>query len=516
MLASKRSVMNILNKKTMHINLKSTLRPLIIGTFITCFSQLSFGQNEDHLIKYSDIDFQGSARFMGMGGSMGAFGGDISAGTVNPASLGSIEENYVGASVLDNFRLNKTSYNGTLTANGSNSFKLPSGGIIVAEDKSEGENGIMFQQIAVSFNGYKSFHENLKYSGENFYSLLEVFAAHGAGIDPLDIYFQRPFTTAMAYEVFALDYDVTTQNYVPRLNNGDMFHEREVRTRGGIGEGSIGYSVNYSHTFLLGASANFRFIRHVEHIEHHETLTDTSDVSLRSIRYDHTTSTRGFGGNVKIGGIYTPNNTVKIGLAYHTPSYMAMRDSLYSDMKGNHSFGTYDVQDDFEPFAIYHYRHRTPQKLVGSFAYKSFTETFGINVDAEYSNYAKSRFKRSILNANDDYTFSDVNERMDTTYAPVVNFRVGAEVQVVPDIFVRAGYGLYPNPLKARESFFDSPRQFFSGGFGFKIQDFVIDLAYRNTSYSSEYYAFDPSKIENLVTIKTSDHSIVLTVSGRF
>lgn len=507
--------MHYLNQKKTNSLVKMNYLKTISLALTTLFSSISFSQDESHLLKYTDVNFQGSARFMGMGGSMGALGGDISSSGINPASLGGMTENYAGIGALDNFKFNSSTYNGVTELNSSNSFKVPSAGFVIAEDMSDKENGIMFQQITVQYSGIKSLHSNLNYNGQNFYSLLEPFAIHGQGIPPSDIYSQRAFTTAMAYEVFALDYNSSNETYVPRLNNGDMYHEREVRTRGGIGEGGIGYSINFSHTFYLGANLNFRFIRHKEEIRHKETLTDTSIVSLRSFEYDNNIHTKGFGGNLKLGAIYLVNNNIKLGIAYHSPSFMSMEDSVYSDMKATHDFGTQEVLDGFEPFYIYKYRHRTPQRMIGSVSYGTFDQKIGVNLDVEYSNYSKAIFKRALIDG-DAYNFEDVNEAMSTTYAPVVNFRLGGEVKIVEDVFARAGYGLYPTPLRARASMFDNPRHFYSGGFGFKIDEFIIDLAYSYTQYSSEYYAFDPSKIENLVTTNTQSHSVVLTVSGRF
>ena len=50
-------------------------------------------QNEDDAIRYSNIVPMGTAKFISMGGAMGAIGGDMSAISINPAGLGVYRNN---------------------------------------------------------------------------------------------------------------------------------------------------------------------------------------------------------------------------------------------------------------------------------------------------------------------------------------------------------------------------------------------------------------------------------------
>jgi hypothetical protein len=53
---------------------------------------------------------------------------------------------------------------------------------------------------------------------------------------------------------------------------------------------------------------------------------------------------------------------------------------------------------------------------------------------------------------------------------------------------------------------------FFSGGIGYKIGIFGVDLAYSAMSQKEDYYSFDPTQSSNLSEIKRLDHRINLSI----
>ena len=60
---------------------------IILLALIITFSGAS-AQNVDDALRYSNIYYGGTARFMSMGGAFTALGGDISSLSQNPAGLG--------------------------------------------------------------------------------------------------------------------------------------------------------------------------------------------------------------------------------------------------------------------------------------------------------------------------------------------------------------------------------------------------------------------------------------------
>lgn len=60
---------------------------LVIG-FVCSFSIWSIAQNEEDVLRYSQIEFSGTARYVGLGGAYGAIGADFSSLSSNPAGIG--------------------------------------------------------------------------------------------------------------------------------------------------------------------------------------------------------------------------------------------------------------------------------------------------------------------------------------------------------------------------------------------------------------------------------------------
>ena len=61
-----------------------------------------------------------------------------------------------------------------------------------------------------------------------------------------------------------------------------------------------------------------------------------------------------------------------------------------------------------------------------------------------------------------------------------------------------------------------TPTMFFSGGIGYKIKIFGIDLSYSAMSQKEDYYSFDPTQTSNLSEIKRLDHRINLGIYVTF
>ena len=71
------------------------------------------GQNAYDAERLLGNDLNGTARFVGMGGAMGALGGDISVMGTNPAGIGIFRSNDVSVSLGFNNTGTKSMFNGT-------------------------------------------------------------------------------------------------------------------------------------------------------------------------------------------------------------------------------------------------------------------------------------------------------------------------------------------------------------------------------------------------------------------
>ena len=461
----------------------------------------AFGQNEIDVYRLSNTFVQGSARFDAMGGSFGALGAESGCIGINPAGFGrasvsSFSFGVIGTSVktTSHFR-----GNGEPTSVGTSSMdafkmRLPNLAGTVVSDVSSGNSGLIYTQISFGINRVANFDNSFNYSGQQFESLLDVFANQATGVDPSQLYDYLPFTSSLAYQTYAIDPDVNN-NYFARLNSGDMIHNRTVLNRGGINEFYVALSANYLDKIYFGASLSYNTVNFSESFIHKETLTDTSGVSLRSFNYQFDYKTKGGGMNVKLGAIFLPTDFLRLGIALHTPTFYQLTDESTATMQALHSDGMYNVDPSFIPATKYKYRIWTPAKVVGSLGLV-FGDNGCINVDLEYLNYGWARLKTTNDEAYAAADFSAENKVIKDQMVDALNIRVGGEWAINNMIFIRGGYGYYPKGDTLARSYGKNYSQTISGGFGFRINRVYIDLSVRYLMSSSVYKAFYESRAD--------------------
>ena len=476
--------------------------------------QIVWSQNETDVLRYSTTDIYGSARFESMAGSFGALGADFSSIQVNPAGMARFSGSQFSFSLTNTFVSTNGLYNGVSTVERNNNIKPGVIGFVFTSDASNENRGTMYRQLSIGYTRLKSFDFHQRYEGQNFYSLLDVFANMGYGISPDFIYDDRPFTTGLAYDVFALDYNPSTTEYESRLTAGDMYHNREINTSGGIGEFHIGYSENYMNQLYYGASIGIRRIRYNEAYNHNERLLDTVGVSLREFDYMYTQETAGTGFNLKAGVIYLPVDHVRMGLSFESATFANLEDTWSADMTARHDFGELSINPEFLFEGRYSYRVRTPMKLRSSFAY-IFNYQGAINIDFEFVDLKRGRLNSSLEDFS-GYDFSTENSEVNVQFRSIVNTRIGIEYMLLRDFFVRGGYAFLPQPFKKSIGNITTPNQTFALGVGWKIKNFNLDFGYRLLNLNYDYYGFDPSQLENRTTFKSWMHNVMFTFSSSF
>ncbi len=467
---------------------------------------LTYAQNEIDVYRYSNIQPEGSARFDAMAGSFGALGIEGASGSINPAGYGRASQSILSAS-FNGFQTKTLShFKGEETAFQNFNVRMPNLSATFVKDVSAKGKGLLYTQYSFGLNRIANFNQSFNYKGQQFESLLDVFANTVTGIDPNELYNYAAYTSSLAYQTYAIDPDVNN-NYYPRLNAGDMLHNRVVLNSGGINEWYFAFSGNYIDKIYFGASFSYNTLNFAESIVHKETLTDTTLVSLRSFNYQYRYKTKGAGMNVKLGAIYLPNDYIRLGLAIHTPTFYNLTDEYTANMQAVHYDGVYSVDPSFVPNDKFKYRIWTPTRVVGSTAF--IIREYGcINLDFEYVNYKWGQLKQSKEQAYATYTYANENAAVKATLVDALNIRIGTEWNIREVFYLRAGYGFYPKGSRTDRAYGPKYSQLISGGFGFRINRVFIDLACKYYSTSSVYYAFQ----ESSANIQTSRLSFNLGV----
>lgn len=467
---------------------KIVLASVFTGAFF------AFGQNEVDVYRLSNTYVQGSARFDAMGGSFGALGAESGCIGINPAGFGRASVSSFSFGVIGTTVKTTSRFNENTSSMEALKVRIPNLAGTIVSDVSSSNSGLIYTQISFGMNRIANFNNSFNYSGQQFESLLDVFASGAAGIDPNTLYDYQPYTASLAYQTYAIDPDANN-NYYPRLNSGDVIHNRTVVNKGGINEFYFAISANYIDKIYFGASISYNTINFSESVLHKETLTDTSGVSLRSFVYQYDYTTKGGGTNLKLGAIFLPTDFLRLGVALHTPTFYQLTDESTANMQALHNDGMKTVDPSLIPSDKYKYRIWTPTKFVGSLGLV-FGDNGCVNVDLEYLNYGWGRLKTTNDEAYVGYDYAAENKVVKDQLVDALNIRVGGEWAINNTFFVRGGYGYYPKGDTLARSYGKSYSQTISGGLGFRINRVYIDLSVRYLMQSSVYKAFYESRTE--------------------
>lgn len=502
---------------------------ILTAAVFAVVSFVTHSQTEDDIVRFSKLGFTGSARYMGMGGAMGALGADFSVATTNPAGLARFSNSYL--SITPSLDMSNSigvfSNNEEREANAG--VGLPD--VSLVRHFTETKGGWNSFQVAIGYTRLNDFDNTIIYQGNANTSLLHDFAESGAGLD-FDPQFGptiqefRPFTTNLAYQTFAID-PLTDQNgnlvlddngnvsYVAQIPYGTTVNQtREIYRTGHHGAFNLAFSGNYQNKIYVGASMGIRRISFNEGWSHTEEVMDTSGLFIRNFNYNYSLDIVGVGVNLKAGAIFIPFEWLRLGAAIHTPTRYNMTDRWNASMTSTFFDQSYSINGEDRPTGSFKYVMRTPFRAILSAAY--MLQKRGIlSVDVEYLDYRTAAFKPRGNDNTTDYTNTnmDINDRL----ASALNIRAGVDIRVYGNFSWRFGMGYYGLPYNEQVIDTDPNRHYLTTGFGLRTENFSFDLGYMLHRRNEDYYAYQtelngPSR----ALLKNRNSVINITFGYRF
>lgn len=307
---------------------------------IVLLSTTMQSQEINDVLRYSQTDPMGTARFRALSGAFGAVGGDLSAVSINPASSVIFNNNQVGVS-LSNYNIkNNNSYFGTNNSDSNNTFDLSqAGGVFVFENRQESD----WKRFAVALNyeNQNNFDNSIFISGTNpGNSIDDYFLNYANGIqlgvlqnfnfEELSFREQQAY---LGYNAFIIDpiplasdptnYDnPNITQYSSAVVPGDFHHEYSVETTGYNGKLAFNASANYQDKLMIGINLNSHFTDYVKSssfFESNDNNTST-DNYIRRIYFDNYLHTYGTGFSFQLGAILKLSKQFRIGAAYESPT----------------------------------------------------------------------------------------------------------------------------------------------------------------------------------------------------
>ncbi|MBR4829742.1 MAG: outer membrane protein transport protein [Muribaculaceae bacterium] len=538
----------------------------IVFAFLCGLPLMINAQDAFDVLQMSQNELRGTSRFQSMAGAFGALGGDLSTLTQNPAGIGVYRNSDLGIT----FSLDFNSSKAGVTKLNETKFNVNNVGYIGAiRLDSEAVPNLNF---GFTYNRLQSFNRHYTGGVGNIQTSMSNFIAdefvNVPGFNAGDLYWTddfNPYFDEYAPWAAVTTFDMKTNNggYVGIINAGDGFMQGlygygttgnayyEVDERGHADEYNIAFGGNVANKLYFGLDFGIldldykSYQAYEEDLDNAYIMTDDEDLFQSPIDNQNTRAdwglynylhSEGTGVNFKLGLIWKPVQELRIGAAFHTPTYYDMRDTYYVSAKLNaYQDNNLLYRADKGSNDGYNYSGTytlsTPWRFIGSLA--GVIGTNGI-ISLDYE-YVANETMRIGDDRGDNYT--DVTNKVKDYFKPSHIIRIGGEYRVNPNWSLRAGYSYKTTQVeKGVDEYeyniatvgtnptyqYDNTVQNITCGVGYRYKSFYTDLAYVHKMRESVYNAFSPINdnygYEPNVSADVTDHNnrISLTLGMRF
>ena len=505
---------------------------------LCAFVAVSAGaQTIPEALQYSENNYYGTARSIALGNAMTALGGDLGSIGINPAggavarysqftvtpgvTLMTTNADYSCKNDLDYTNLTKTRMSKGALPNLGFNLRLDTG-------KRRGLKSVSFGFISNTTNKY--FNEFVGRGTNPYTSMAGSFAYAATPFNPEDLinpdnYYDTniPWNILLAYQSAMIAEGLDDEGNVLVDGDGNLMyagvsdiidHNPEddsysIRSAGALDQNSTVRKSGSKQDLVLNAAFNIddRLYLGVNiglpygSFNYTESFReDAVDPSQFEIKYGDGVSTNFNTSNyqyeqvsdfsgiyAKLGVIFLPVPGLRIGAAVQTPTAMDITDSWRVRASTKYSNSQYDT-NAWSPENEFSYCLHTPWRfnfgLAGTIANIAL-----LSADFEFTDHSTMRFTNDRGDTNPFYNENyDIIDYTGKQYEA----RFGAELKVLPEIALRAGY-----TFKSRGDYYydgtpvEGNTQSGSIGFGYSSAgSFFADFAFRFTKFYTDY--FDP------------------------
>ena len=481
-----------------------------------------YAQNITDALRYSTLNYGGTARSMGAGNALGALGADYSVLSTNPAGLA----NFRTSELVMTPALRFTNTESTLKNGGSNlpisdqkvNFHFDNAGLVFYQQPRGGK--WTTANFAIGFNQLANFSQRTYYEGKSKGSIADSWfdEAQSVAFDTTQFY---GLGAGLAAKTFALYYPDTTFSTMKTdftdYPDATISRSQDIRESGRINEMVLSFAGNYDEKLSLGATIGVPFFTYTQRKTYRESDPNDEVLYFDQLQFDEYLKTSGVGVNLKLGAIWRVNQSLRLGAAFHTPTLSGLTDNFNSTLNYEYTDGSGKVANEAEGIAEpFDYTLRTPWRAIGSAAYLVPRLGF-LSADVEFLDYSKSKFDltKSFQDEGTRQYEAQLNNSLDTAYTSAVNIRLGGEA-VVGRLRLRAGYNLFGTPFDARSTK-KFPNSSASFGIGVRKDWFYMDLGYRFSKATEQFSPYFTAKGPGqTIDSKTSRHDFLLTFGFKF
>lgn len=506
----------------------------------------------------------GTARSMALGGAFASLGADLASMSVNPAGLGMYQRNEIVLTPMMTFQSSDTAGTNPFGKNGKNRFAMANFGAALNTYQSSGT--LTSLTIGIGLNRIADFNSRYSYKFDTPYpngggqapSIADVFGRQlgQAGIFPnnngeLGYDYNNPYfwPAILGYNGYMISSftDAAGSYYVPDCigSNASILHYMDVVNSGSINEFALSFGANFNNIVYLGATIGIQSVHKSTGIYYGEDYRYDNGPAANSAGdqltsqldyadlYQHSVLD-GSGANLKIGVIVRPSEALRIGVAFHTPTYYSLERSYYGTINSqlyNNDTGDTEINSDGTPYqddmGSDSWCFTSPARLMLGISY-----TFGnfglISIDYERDWYNGIRVK----NTPDGFDIypEDYKAEFKHGFQGTNTLRAGIEIKPLPVMALRVGGGFTGSMFKNRNDYYDMPlayrTSYVAAGIGFNLSRSIsLDMAYqyiadKQTPYQL-FYSLDRDTgtyydSTGLFDTQSTRHNAVLSLAFHF
>ncbi len=470
----------------------------------------AYAQNIDDALRYSQIFYNGTARFNSMGGAFTALGGDVSSLNQNPAGLGIFRSSEISVSPqLFNFR-SKSSFNNSVNDDFLYNFNLGQAGVVLNLVNRQAATGLITLNFGYSFSRTNNFEETTEIAGKSKgSSLLDHWAEKVDGIVDTTLVDNLNVADAyLAWYTWLLDpISGTDDTYATAYTNYGRYSAdygknmtRIVTNTGNTGEHAFSLAANYSNKLFIGAALGITRVEYESSYEHSERSDSVLASGFSDFNYSYYYRNWGTGYSLKLGLIFKPIEPLRIGVSFQSPTLFRISEYL-NDNIVSHVEGKENTTKENEA-SWFKYSLTTPFRASLGVAYQ--VKKLGvISADYEFVDYGMAKFTTV---GNDDYDYTEKNQAIKNSLKSTSNIRVGAEARF-NRLYLRGGYGYYGRAYKTGDIndnlFYNS----YSGGIGFRDQNISVDFGFTRISNTEKFVLYSTENTADDTPISNNNYN---------
>ena len=440
------------------------MKKILAVAFLSALTLQAGAQSWTDALNFSDNDYLGTARSVGMGNAMTAVGGDLGSLTFNPA--GSAVASYSQFTITPGLSFSTVTAKGSLVddagyPNGfENSYRtrygrmnIPNFGVMMVYD-TRNRSGLKRVSFGIVGNVTRDYTNRLRADGTNANTTLAgSLASQADGFSPEvlsgDFYAKNiPSWETMAGYQSGI-FGQLNGSYVGLTES--LWDNGDIRITDKIGQyyglkraGSkydllMNFGLDFNDRFYLGANLGLVTIDYRSDENRSEEAITGIDYGngFQSLRMRSSIRDVGSGVYLKVGFIARPTDGLRIGAAIQTPTLFDIRE-VYQ-LEGQSVANNKEMVKS-SPKDEWFYRLKSPFRANVGVAY-TIAKMALLSADYEYTDYSGMKLSPSFDEAY-YYDFSDQNLDIKDFTGAVHALRLGAEIKPAPQLALRVGYNL--------------------------------------------------------------------------